>query len=128
MLYSECSIILNSNAHKIQPKSAQKCAQYFSPKKSKLFDPLNNFYCIFMHKFFEKFKIFKFFSQNFNFFNKFSLIFPNFCLFILLKKRTNFFQCATWLWKAHQCAHMRTLLNTLDVTLSKVQIFVCCFL
>ena len=55
----ELLIILNSKAHLIWPKSAQKGAQFFSPKKSHIFgerrtifDPPNNFYCIFMHKFF----------------------------------------------------------------------------
>ena len=31
----------------------------------------------------------------------------------ILEMRTKKFQCATWLSIAHQCAHMRTLLNTL---------------
>ena len=31
--------------------------------------------------------------------------------------RTKKFQCATWLSIAHQCAHMRTLLNTLKTSL-----------
>ena len=33
--------------------------------------------------------------------------------------RTKKFQCATWLSIAHQCAHMRTLLDTLENTEAK---------
>ena len=57
--FAEWLIILNSKAHLIWPKSAQKGAQYFFPKKSHIFgkrrtifDPPNNFYCIFIHEFF----------------------------------------------------------------------------
>ena len=53
----EWLIILNTKAHPIWPKSAQKGAQYFFPKKSHIFgkrrtifNPPNNFYCIFIHK------------------------------------------------------------------------------
>merc|ERR1711994_259791 len=58
-LVTEWLIILNSKAHPIWPKSAQKGAQYFFPKKSHIFgkrrtifDSPNNFYCIFIHEFF----------------------------------------------------------------------------
>ena len=66
--WSEFLIILNSKAHLIWPKSAQKGAQYFFPKKSHIFgkrrtifDPPNNFYCIFIHEFFGDLKNLKIF-------------------------------------------------------------------
>ena len=67
--------VLNSKAHLIWPKSAQKGAQIFFlkkchifGKKRTIFDPPNNYYCIFMHKFFGDVKFSKFFSIFYGFF------------------------------------------------------------
>ena len=58
-----------SKEHLICPKSAQKNAKFYSPKKCHIFckrhtifDPPNNYYCIFMHHFFFRYKIFHFFQ------------------------------------------------------------------
>ena len=60
------SKFLSSKAHWIWPKVAQKGAQKKFLKKSHIFgkrrtifDPPNNFYCIFIHKFFGVAKFFK---------------------------------------------------------------------
>jgi len=101
-LQAEWLIILNSKAHLIWPKSAQKGAQYFFPKKSHIFgkrrtifDPPNNFYCIFIHEFFgdAKFK-----KENLIFFifsGFFSIFFLLKAFFTILQRRTKMFQGAT---------------------------------
>ena len=103
---SECLIILNSKAHLIWPKSAQKGAQIFSPKKSHIFgkrrtifDPPNNFYCIFIHEFFGDAKFKKKNLKFFIFSGFFSIFFLLKAFFTILQRRTKIFQGATWLWK-----------------------------
>ena len=77
---TECLIILNSKAHLIWPKSAQKGAQIFPPKSAiflvksaQFFDPPINFYCIFMHKYFWRYQILHFCSIFCRFYCMFSL-------------------------------------------------------
>ena len=105
-LTAEWLIILNSKAHLIWPKSAQKGAQYLFPKKSHIFgkrrtifDPPNNFYCIFIHEFFGDAKFKKKNLKFFIFSGFFSIFFLLKAFFTILQRRTKIFQGATWLWK-----------------------------
>ena len=82
-------------------------------KKEHNFYPKTIFFYIFIHKFFWK-------CQNvaifFGFYRWFLVFFKKFSkkvYFTVLQRSTKFFQRATRLWKSHQCATKRTLLNTL---------------
>ena len=90
-------------------------------KKEHNFHPKTIFFYIFIHKFFWK-------CQNvaifFGFYRWFLVFFKKFSkkvYFTVLQRSTKFFQRATRLWKSHQCATKRTLLNTLVFFL----IFIC---
>ena len=82
-------------------------------KKEHNFHPKTIFFYIFIHKFFWK-------CQNvaifFGFYRWFLVFFKKFSKKVystVLQMSTKFFQRATRLWKSHQCATKRTLLNTL---------------
>ena len=82
-------------------------------KKEHNFHPKTIFFYIYIHKFFWK-------CQNvaifFGFYRWFLVFFKKFSkkvYFTVLQRSTKFFQRATRLWKSHQCATKRTLLNTL---------------
>ena len=120
LFWSEWPIILNSKVHLIWPKTAKKrtkrCTKFF-PQKSP-------FFFVKGAQFLTPQTIFIAFSciiflemSNFAIFFCFFLFFIIFFLlkafFIVLQRRTNFFQGATLLWKSHQCAPRRTLLATL---------------
>ena len=84
-------------------------------KKEHNFYPKTIFFYIFIHKFFWK-------CQNvaifFGFYRWFLVFFKKFSkkvYFTVLQRSTKFFQRATRLWKSHQCATKRTLLNTLFI-------------
>ena len=115
--FPEWLIILNSKAHLIWPKSAQKGAQYFFPKKSHIFgkrrtifDPPNNFYCIFIHEFFGDAKFKKKRSKIFYFFWVFFYTFPFKGLFYhFTKAHKNFSRSHLTLKVAPMCSKAHTI-------------------
>ena len=119
------SRVFNNSELKGAPNMAKKRTKwstnfFFSKepyfwKKEHNFHPKTIFFYIFIHKFFWK-------CQNvaifFGFYRWFLVFFKKFSkkvYFTVLQRSTKFFQRATRLWKSHQCATKRTLLNTLKI-------------
>ena len=115
--------VFNNSELKGAPNMAKKrtkwSTNFFFPKepyfwkKEHNFHPKTIFFYIFIHNFFWK-------SQNvaifFGFYRWFLVFFKKFSkkvYFTVLQRSTKFFQRANRLWKSHQCATKRTLLNTL---------------